>query len=159
MTKQKFLFRAPRKKINQTLMKSNSCSWILIENSWLVLWLNFSFSRITAGKFIFFAFLLFVKGEKNNRATKSFSSGRKFVNYLKPTLFDFLLLFADETEWKIYVKAKEGENLNYIKEIEQNFHYLPFNFPSNCYFHSSTLSKYLLFISIPDWCSKSDTIC
>lgn len=42
-------------KINQTLMESNSCSWMLIENSWLELWLNFSLSAWQSwktGKFV-----------------------------------------------------------------------------------------------------------
>lgn len=55
MTKRKALER--RAQINQTLMKSNSCSWILIENSWLELWLNFPLARRRGktGKFMLFA--------------------------------------------------------------------------------------------------------
>lgn len=127
MTEQKILSSVQQMKINQTLMKSNSCSWMLIENSSLELWLNFS----TLNQKIY-AFWC----AKNNRG-KVFHC-RKFVNYIIPRFTVFVSACSWNWTQDLWDSGK-GETLsddfkscedkNAFQSRLDQFQCLRFNFP------------------------------
>lgn len=99
---------AQQMKINQTLMESNSSSWILIEISSLELWLKFC--PLTT--------LRQNSWTRKKQSRRKFSPSELSVNYSQPTvlllLFDFC---AAKTKLMIYETTEMAEHSNYITAI------------------------------------------
>lgn len=90
-------------KINQSLMKSNSCNWILIENSLPELWLNFrssfSYSRLKKWDSTIEISCLLIRVKTNEKKEVS----RKFVDYIVPHSD---VVFLVEWKWRCMRQRK-----------------------------------------------------
>lgn len=126
-------------------MKSNSCSWMLIENCWLELWLNFCLFPSDLRIFL-------LMGEQNNRE-ELFTGGKLLIISAARAFLLFLVC------WRNWIKDlwDSKSRFSYIKEIGRRKVSLPgtwsrslfgFQFSKSSCFSCLRLCKHLRFISI-----------
>lgn len=113
MTKQKLLgVPVSKMKINQTLMKSNSCSQIWIENFWLELWLKFYFLPSPL-KNLCLRLLLFIKGWK----TVGQEGSGNLLIISNPRFRTFCFCLLGKLNWRDSIKVETQTTFKKLNKI------------------------------------------